>query len=247
LLAAFMSTFAATVNAAPAYVVNDIYKRYVNPHADDRTYVMLSYTVSILFVVFGTTIGLFVESINQVVQWLVSALYGGYTASNVLKWYWWRFNGYGYFVGMLTGIAVAIPLIFMDVSPLHAFPFLFAACFFASIVGCLVTEAEDMAVIKEFYRKTRPWGFWKPVINELQRESPQLQANHNFALDSINVVIGIIWQSALAAFAIFLVTRNWIPFTASLGVIVVTSVILNYTWMNRIQDYPADLTNGFES
>ena len=35
LLAAFMSTYAATVNAAPAYVVNDIYKRYFNPHASD--------------------------------------------------------------------------------------------------------------------------------------------------------------------------------------------------------------------
>ena len=33
LLAAFMSTYAATVNAAPAYVVNDIYKRYLRPHA----------------------------------------------------------------------------------------------------------------------------------------------------------------------------------------------------------------------
>jgi len=31
LLAAFMSNFAATVNAAPPYFVNDIYKRYINP------------------------------------------------------------------------------------------------------------------------------------------------------------------------------------------------------------------------
>ena len=37
LLAAFMSTYAATVNAAPAYVVNDIYKRYIRPDASDRT------------------------------------------------------------------------------------------------------------------------------------------------------------------------------------------------------------------
>ena len=31
LAAAFMSNFAATLNAAPAYVVNDIYKRFINP------------------------------------------------------------------------------------------------------------------------------------------------------------------------------------------------------------------------
>ena len=36
LLAAFMSNFAATVNAAPPYFVNDIYKRYINPNARPR-------------------------------------------------------------------------------------------------------------------------------------------------------------------------------------------------------------------
>ncbi|MBZ0254988.1 sodium:solute symporter, partial [bacterium] len=42
LLSAFMSTFAATVNAAPAYLVNDIYKRYINPHAEPKVYVRIS-------------------------------------------------------------------------------------------------------------------------------------------------------------------------------------------------------------
>jgi len=36
LIAAFMSTYAATINAAPAYVVNDIYKKYINPNADRK-------------------------------------------------------------------------------------------------------------------------------------------------------------------------------------------------------------------
>src|SRR5690606_29523613 len=99
LLAAFMGTFAATVNAAPAYVVNDIYKRYINPNAEPKKYVQLSYVVSVIFVVAGVCIGLFIPSLNSAIQWIVSALFGAYTASNVLKWYWWRFNGYGYFWG----------------------------------------------------------------------------------------------------------------------------------------------------
>lgn len=57
LLAAFMGTFAATVNAAPAYVVNDIYKRYIKPDAEAKTYVRLSYVVSVLFVLIGVLIG----------------------------------------------------------------------------------------------------------------------------------------------------------------------------------------------
>ena len=126
LLATFMSTFAATTNAAPAYVVNDIYRQYINPNASAKTYVRMSYLISVVFIVLGTAIGLFIPSLNAIVMWLVSALYGGYTASNLLKWYWWRFNGMAYFAGMSAGILATIPMMFTDVSPLYSFPFMFA-------------------------------------------------------------------------------------------------------------------------
>jgi SSS family solute:Na+ symporter len=86
LIAAFMSNYAATVNAAPAYVVNDIYKRFINPNAPPKKYVRISYIVSILFVLLGFGVGLIVGSINEVMQWIVNALWGGYTAANVLIW-----------------------------------------------------------------------------------------------------------------------------------------------------------------
>lgn len=83
MIAAFMSTYAATVNAAPAYVVNDIYKRYINPDAEDRVYIRVSYVMSLLAAVVGASVGWFVESLNDIVKWIVAALYGGYTASNL--------------------------------------------------------------------------------------------------------------------------------------------------------------------
>ena len=45
LLAAFVSTFAATLNAAPAYLVNDVYRRYINPQASRQRLIYLSYAV----------------------------------------------------------------------------------------------------------------------------------------------------------------------------------------------------------
>src|SRR5690606_8678690 len=71
LLAAFMSTYAATVNAAPAYLVNDIYKRYVNPNAPEKTYVRMSYAASLTVVVVGTTFGLYIPDLNTVILWIV--------------------------------------------------------------------------------------------------------------------------------------------------------------------------------
>ncbi|MEL7162073.1 MAG: sodium:solute symporter family protein, partial [Bacteroidota bacterium] len=139
LLAAFMSTFAATTNAAPAYVVNDIYKRYVNPDAPEKTYVYLSYAVSLAFVLIGTGIGLFITGLNNLILWLAAGLGGGYTAANLLKWYWWRFNGYGYFWGMLAGMvcALAFPSLlarfYPSVGALEAFP----ALLLVSVLACV--------------------------------------------------------------------------------------------------------------
>lgn len=240
LLATFMSTFAATTNAAPAYVVNDVYKRYIKPDASPKTYVRLSYLVSIVFVLAGTAIGLFIPTLNSVIQWIVSALYGGYTAANLLKWYWWRFNGFGYFFGMLVGICAAIPLMFTDFSPLYAFPGLFALSIVGSLVATMLTKPEDMEVLKQFYIKTRPWGFWQPVLNAAREDNPNIQPNQDFARDMGNVAVGIIWHTGLVAAPIFLVIQDWHAMTASLAVVIVTSLILKFSWWNKMQDYPVD-------
>lgn len=244
LLAAFMSTFAATTNAAPAYVVNDIYKRYINPDADPKTYVRLSYIVSVAFVVIGTGIGLFLPSLNEVVLWIVGALYGGYTAANVLKWYWWRLNGYGYFYGMLAGILAAVPMLFVDLSPLTAFPFVLLACLAGCVLGSLLTPPEDMEVLKRFYLRTRPWGFWAPVHRELAGEYPRLEKNRDFARDALNVAVGLVWQTALTAAAVFMVIQQWSGFVATLIVIAATSLFLKYNWYDKLKDYPADVPQG---
>ena len=109
LLAAFMSNFAATINAAPAYIVNDIYKRFINPDSPAaRRDVRLSRSRRVAVLVVGILFGLLTTRITDVMMWIVGALYGGYVMANVLKWYWWRFNGYGYFWGMVAGIVSAM-------------------------------------------------------------------------------------------------------------------------------------------
>jgi len=90
LLAAFMSTFSAFVNAGPAYIVNDIYKKYFKPTATDKHYIKVSHIASFLVVVLGVFMGFFADSINSLTLWITSALFGGYVASNFLKWIWWR-------------------------------------------------------------------------------------------------------------------------------------------------------------
>jgi Na+/proline symporter len=238
LLAAFMSNFAATVNAAPPYIVNDIYKRFINPNASPRTYMRLSYLSSFGVVVAGITFGWFVGSINSVIQWIVSALWGGYTASNVLKWYWWRFNGYGYFWGMVSGIgaSLVLPLALPHMLPLNAFPLLLAISLVGCLAGTLLTPPEDAGVLKSFYTLVRPWGFWGPVLREVQKEDPSFRPNLDFRRDMFNVVVGICWQTSLVALPIYIVIRSSTAAVAALGVAVLTSAILKFTWYDHLHE-----------
>lgn len=259
LLAAFMSNFAATVNAAPAYVVNDIYKRYINPNAEPKRYVYLSYIVSLLFIVIGVALGFFIPSVNTVLQWIVSGLYGGYTASNVLKWYWWRFNAYGYFWGMAVGIVLALSLAVPQaniavahalgvfglqlekIDFIYAFPWLLVICLITCVVTSLITAPSDMAVLKKFYLKVRPWGFWGPVHEQCLQEHPELTKNTNFLRDMVNVVVGIVWQTSLVAAPIFLVIQQYDKFSIAMGLAAVCTLFLWKNWYRHLQDYPNDI------
>ncbi len=251
LLAAFMANFAATVNAAPPYFVNDIYKRYIRPDAPPRTYVRLSYLSSFAVVVIGVLIGWNVTSVNAVVVWIVSGLWGGYTASNVLKWYWWRFNGYGYFWGMVAGIASALALppliakvplvqhllaansINMDVS--IVFPVVLILSLIGCFAGTLLTKPEDDEVLKDFYKRVRPWGFWGPILRKVLAEDPGFKRNTDFMRDMFNVVIGIVWQVALVVLPMYVVIWELKRAAFALAIVLATSAILKFTWYDHLE------------
>ncbi len=249
LIAAFMSTYAATVNAAPAYIVNDIYKRYFNPDADEKTYVYWSYGSSIAVVLVGTAFGFMVGTINELIQWIVAALYGGYTASNLLKWYWWRFNSYGYFWGMLGGIlgAMIIPAIFSDVTPIYTFPYIFMISVIGCIWGTLATPPDDEEVLKNFYLKVRPWGFWGPIHEKVKAEYSGIERNKDFKRDMVNVVVGIIWQTSLTATGIFLVIQEYQFLAICIAIVIVSMAFLKTNWYDNLEDYPDEHAKNAES
>jgi Na+/proline symporter len=242
-----MSNYAATINAAPAYVVNDIYKRFINPNAGDRVYVRLSILTTIAFVIVGFGFGFLVTSINNITLWIVSALWGGYTASNILKWHWWRLNGHGYFWGMITGIAASmnLPEAFPSIPAIMAFPYILVISLIGCIIGSLLTKPEPDTVLMRFYMQVRPWGFWKPIYAKTLKFYPDFQPNRSFKMDFFNVVIGVLWQTSIVVLPIALVTQQHYIFTVALCIMLTMSVILKFTWWNKLdaaskETLPAD-------
>jgi solute:Na+ symporter, SSS family len=249
LAAAFMSNFAATLNAAPAYVVNDIYKRFINANAGGKKEVAMSRIVSLVFLVIGVCFGIFSLSITKVMMWLVGGLYGGYVLANMLKWYWWRFNGYGYFWGMMAGIlsAMLVPespyfrgfaniVLGHSVSnTLYLFPFVLGCSVIGCLAGTLLTKPEDDEILKKFYKTVNPWGCWGPIRAKVMAEDLSFKPNHSFVHDMTNVAVGIVWQLCLVALPIFIVLRQWNWVGGIAVLLVATSVYMKFNWYDKLE------------
>lgn len=237
LLAAFMGTLAAFVNSAPAYIVNDLYKKYIKPDAAPKTYVRFSYLASIILVVVGVIFGFYAKSLNSLTLWITSSLYGGYAAANVLKWIWWRFNGFGYFWGMTAGlVSSTVKLVFFpEIADIYLFPLILLFSFIGCIAGTLLTEPDTDEVLMKFYKNVRPWGFWKPIREKVMKEDPGFEANKDFGRDVVNVITGIVWQMSLVVLPIYLVIHNYKAFWITLGIIAVTMTILKFNWYDRLK------------
>lgn len=242
LLAAFMSTFAAFINAGSAYVVNDIYKKYWRPNRPAKDYVRLGYLVTALLVLTGLIFGLIGGNIQTRTDWIVGLLYGSYVASNVLKWVWWRFNGFGFFSGMLfgmIGVAIIPPILSyleIELLAIAQFPFLFGFALIGALLGCWLTPPDDDETLINFYKTTRPWGFWKPILKKIRATELDFQPNNQFGRDLLNVLIGIIWQHALVIMPLYLVIRNMQAFGISVAVILFTSWLLKRNWLDRLEE-----------
>jgi SSS family solute:Na+ symporter len=252
LLAAFMSTFSAFVNAGPAYIVNDIYKKYFKPNATVKHYIKASHIASFSVVSLGVFMGFFADSINSLTLWITSALFGGYVASNFLKWIWWRFNGWGYFWGMLSGLIIASLQFLLDqnkgsfsedsllfelshMQAIYLFPIIFIVSLIGSFLGTFLSEPTDMKTLKSFYKTVRPWGWWGPVYKELLKENDTLKKNTDFWNDMFNCAVGIVWQSSMIVMPIYFVIRDYPKGFIALVVFAITSLILKFTWLDKVK------------
>lgn len=238
LLAAFMSTFAGTLNAAQAYLINDIYLKYKGDNVTQKQIKQANYGSGLVVVAISIVLGFFIQDVNSILQWLVSALYGSYVVANVLKWHWWRFNGSGFFWGMVAGMipALILPLVFTETLDLYYFPLLLISSIIGCVVGTYAAPPTEEGVLVDFYSKVRPWGFWKPIQEKAKAQDASVTENKQFKLDMFNVLVGITAQTALVILPMYLVFRQVTPVLITVGVLIVTAILLKKYWWNRLEN-----------
>jgi hypothetical protein len=152
-----------------------------------------------------------------------------------MRWYWWRFNGYGFAwsigVGMLVAIlidAFAPGLAFFEATGIT-----FVVSVTIGIAVSLLTPAPDEEVLRRFYRQIRPFGLWSRFAAELDRtESDSIRSENRLGL--LNMLVALAWQLCMFITVIAAVWHNWQAMYPALMAFLVLSVMLYFFWYRNL-------------
>jgi Na+(H+)/acetate symporter ActP len=175
LIAAFMSTIDTQINVAASFFVNDIYRRFLQPGASDRHYVLVARLSSVGVLAAAAVVASMAESISALFTLFISFL-GGVGPVYLLRWFWWRVTAWAEIAAMLTSAVTTLALTWLpiewpvgpltpDGSLLHEGRLLIvvAASLTVALVTLLLARAPDPASLVTFYERLRPAGVWGPV------------------------------------------------------------------------------------
>jgi len=177
ILAIHLSTISSHLNLGALYFTRDLFQRYLNPDASEKTLVRVGRGVTAVLLLGSFFYGMMMQEITQ---WLIFALWlmmAGIWLPNILQVVWWRFNAWGYLSAWMANLGVAwlvvwiLPAfgVFPPLPDYLQFWLLMAlgAVIFFPIT--LLTEPEDMDHLIRYYLQTRPIGWWGPVHREAVR------------------------------------------------------------------------------
>ncbi len=204
MLAAAMSTFDSTINAGAAYVVKDIWQP-LRKSASQRELVVVGYVASALIVGIGLALALQVESIVDVWVIIVIGLFPAFLVPFALRWYWERFNGAGFTIGVAAGFITALTVSFIGgLSEVAMLGLITGVSLVASILGTLLTIPTPVDTREAFYRKVRPFGLW----NHTWKAEDRMEHRADFS----RLIAALVWQITTFLLPMAAVLHEWWAF-----------------------------------
>jgi len=192
--AAYMSTIATQLNWGSSYIINDFYRRFVNPGADERGLVRTARMTTILIMLLSLVVTAMLDTISGAWTFIIEAG-AGLGLVLILRWYWWRVNAWSEIAAMITPIvAYGVLSRFTTIQ----FPeSLFSIVGITTIVWILVTYMTapvPEATLMEFYRRVHPGGVgWRAVARLL----PDVQGDAGFAGLFLDWLSGVVLVYAM--------------------------------------------------
>lgn len=174
LIAAFMSTIDTHVNWGSSYLVNDVYRRFLNRGATDAQLVRAGRVTTVLVLVVALSITTQIDSIEGAWKFFM-ALGAGLGLPHLLRWVWWRISAYSELAGLVT--AAAVTGVLYVVAPETEFYLKLLVTVGISTVAMLVATFSTPPValehLKKFYELVEPFGFWSPVTGSAVTSGPR--------------------------------------------------------------------------
>ncbi len=231
LIAAFMSTMSTQLNLGASYLVNDFYKRFINPNASDKQLVKWGRMFSVLSMILGVGFGLILVNAKQAFD-VILLLGSGTGLIFILRWFWWRINAYTEIIAMISSLIVAIYFTFLHdklgMPPLESWQKFTYGTFITSTIWMLstfITPATSKEKLINFYKKIQPGGWgWKVISQEIE-ENDTVKKTHSFAYEILSMLIG-----CLTVYGALIATGNWIygntKLASILTIITIAAIII---------------------
>ncbi len=176
--AAFMSTVGTQLNWGASYLVNDFYRRFVQPAESDRHYVTASQVATVGLTIVSAVVTWYMDSIGGAWKYLI-ATGAGTGAVYILRWYWWRINAWSEVSAMLCAAATSFGLQkffgFDSDDPVqfaHMILITVAVTTAVWLTTTFLTAPESDVTLLRFYRRVRPGRLGWAAVARLAPEVP---------------------------------------------------------------------------
>jgi len=198
LMAAFMSTVDTHINFGAAYMVNDLYRRFIMKKASEKHYVRASQISTVLMLLLAVVIAYNLDSVSDA-WYYISMLTAGYGIVIVVRWFWWRVNAWAE-IAALASSGVGSTLLspkfakavgYWDHIPhwdwQYRFLMVVAFCTATWVSVCFLTKPSAEDHLKKFCAKVKPFPtLWGPIY----KKNPELDWNPHFTRSCLNWVLG---------------------------------------------------------
>lgn len=230
-LSAYMSTISSQLNWGTSYLINDLYRRFINKNATEKQYVFFSrISIFILFISSLLITKYLLTTISGAWEFIINSS-AGIGAVLILRWYWWRINAWSEISSMIA------PLIIYPIahwgfgleSPLTLYPTVLGTTIVWIIVTYLTKPTDEKTLLK-FYDKIHVGGIgWRKF-----KEKSNVTVDKGYPKMFINWFFGVLLvYSTLFAFGEILFAdylRGFIfLFLAAISIIVISINIKSMT------------------
>ncbi len=165
LIAAFMSTVDTHLNLGASYLVNDVYRRFINRNGSDRHYVWVSRVMILLLLLICVAVSMNMKSIAK--AWIfILTFTSGAGLTWILRWFWWRINAWSEISSLIASglVAITLEIKYPDMPYSYKLFIIVGVSTIIWVSVTFLTKPVNCDVLSKFVERVRPPLFgWSDI------------------------------------------------------------------------------------